>query len=370
MSRKVLPVVFSGLAPFMNNKILDRSFMAKYPGGEAGTVWAERIVSAGYEFMTIDRYYYQDRKRPALLISDMASGVDKSSGLIPALCMSLESPIVASRYYHHIARKTRPFQKIWDWAGAARRIPDAAGRFMSNAWPTTANRSTTFVPWKNRRFLTLISSNKRALQWNRHPFSLVEPHRWARNLVSNFNTTYIKTVDDWMKSELYLERLQAISYFARYQSFDLYGSGWNILQSKAERSVRDQIARSWRGKLHKNKIEFLTNYQFYLCFENTSFPGYLTEKIFECLFSGVIPVYLGDPDIQKRVPAEAFIDARHFSSYSELDDFLQSVTPALANDYLDAARQFLESDSFYPFTAEALADTILFTMNEVCALYQ
>lgn len=371
MSYKTLPVVFSGLAQFMNNKILDRTFMAQYPGGESGTVWAERVISAGYEFMTIDHYYQKNAKRPALLISDMATGLDSSTGLIPTLCMSLESPIVASRYYHHLARKTRPFHKIWDWAGVAERISDSNRRFVPSAWPTTAKQLRTGLPWQNRRFLTLVSSNKRALQWQQPSFSLAAPHRWARNWVSNLRTTYIKAVDPWMKSELYLERLQAIDYFARYQDFDLYGIGWDSLRTAAERSVGAQISQAWRGDLlYGNKLETLSNYQFYLCFENTAFPGYLTEKLFDCFFGGVIPVYLGDPDIQQRVPTAAFIDARQFNSYPELDGYLRSITPSIAQDYLEAAQLFLKSEAFHPFTADALANTIVTTLNEVDRQYQ
>jgi len=367
-----MPVVFSGLAPFMNNKILDRSFMARYPGGESATLWANRVISAGYEFMTIDHYYQTNSRRPAMLISDMATGIEKPSGLIPAFCMSLESPIVASRYYHNISNKTRLFHKVWDWAGVASKIFEKDRRFIPNSWPTTAKRIplTTLVPWQSRRFMALVSGNKRALQWNQQPFSLSGFHGWVRSLLSNLNTIHIRTVNPWMKSELYLSRLQAIGYFSEHDDFDLYGSGWGIMNSQAEKLVSKQIEKAWRGVLTKNKIEVLPNYRFYLCYENTSFPGYITEKIFDCLFSGVIPVYLGDPEIKERIPPSSYIDAQQFSSYPELDDYLRSMIPSIANDYLDAGRQFLKSEAFYPFTADFLADIIVSTLDEINTQYQ
>jgi len=366
---KTLPVVYSGLTPFINNKILERAFMSQYPGGEALTVMAEKLIAAGYEFMTIDHYLKQDCKRPALLISDMASGQDSATGLIPAICMSLESPIVSYRYYHQLDRRTRRFHKVWDWPGVAPRVRDRDRRFLPNAWPTTAQPLPVLVPWQERRFLTVVSSNKRAMQRRWQPFGVTQPQRWVRDLLIDLDCNYIRSVDPWMKSELYLERLRAINHFARYDDFDLYGNGWDTLRTEPEQQVGEQIARSWRGPI-QNKGQTLAQYRFYLCFENTAFPGYLTEKLFDCFFSGVIPVYLGDPDIHRRVPQAAFIDARRFSSYQELDDYLQSITPAVARDYLEAARQFLQSEAFQPFTGVALVNTIVTTLNQIYEQYR
>lgn len=46
---------------------------------------------------------------------------------------------------------------------------------------------------------------------------------------------------------------------------------------------------------YKHKLRFLSSYTHNLCFENESFPGYLTEKLFDALYAGVVPLYAGDP---------------------------------------------------------------------------
>lgn len=43
-------------------------------------------------------------------------------------------------------------------------------------------------------------------------------------------------------------------------------------------------------------------YMFYLAFENTFEPGYVTEKVFDALIAGVVPVYLGAEDCRKLLP--------------------------------------------------------------------
>ena len=50
------------------------------------------------------------------------------------------------------------------------------------------------------------------------------------------------------------------------------------------------------GLLHEAKMEPLSRYMFHLAFENTIEEGYVTEKIFDALFAGTVPVFLGDAE--------------------------------------------------------------------------
>ncbi len=47
-----------------------------------------------------------------------------------------------------------------------------------------------------------------------------------------------------------------------------------------------------------NKIEWLQSYKFNLCFENSSYPGYLTEKLFDAFAAGCVPIYWGDTSLR------------------------------------------------------------------------
>ncbi len=44
-----------------------------------------------------------------------------------------------------------------------------------------------------------------------------------------------------------------------------------------------------------DKIEFMRPYKFCIAFENSSCPGYVTEKIMDCFIAGCIPIYWGSP---------------------------------------------------------------------------
>ena len=89
--------------------------------------------------------------------------------------------------------------------------------------------------------------------------------------------------------------------------------------------------------------------KFAICFENCPFPGYISEKIFDCLLAGCIPIYYGAPDISSHIPYNCYIDFRDFMSFSELNKYLDSIDESLANKYLDQALMFLNSNEFKKF---------------------
>lgn len=44
---------------------------------------------------------------------------------------------------------------------------------------------------------------------------------------------------------------------------------------------------------HDNKIDYLSNFLFNICPENANTMGYVTEKLFEAIYAGCIPIYWG-----------------------------------------------------------------------------
>jgi hypothetical protein len=50
---------------------------------------------------------------------------------------------------------------------------------------------------------------------------------------------------------------------------------------------------SLHNQFDNNKLLYLRQYYFNICPENSNSPGYVTEKLFEALYSGCIPIYTG-----------------------------------------------------------------------------
>ncbi len=63
-----------------------------------------------------------------------------------------------------------------------------------------------------------------------------------------------------------------------------------------------------------DKVEFLSRYRFGLACENSRWPGYTTEKLFEALRAGTIPIYWGDPQVGDVFNSRRIIDVTSFPS--------------------------------------------------------
>ncbi|MFO0746374.1 MAG: glycosyltransferase family 10 [Myxococcota bacterium] len=63
------------------------------------------------------------------------------------------------------------------------------------------------------------------------------------------------------------------------------------------------------GPTLTDKIRFVSSFDYNLAVENARHDGYLTEKPFEALFSGAVPIYAGDPSVGAWLEPEAMVDA-------------------------------------------------------------
>jgi hypothetical protein len=66
----------------------------------------------------------------------------------------------------------------------------------------------------------------------------------------------------------------------------------------------------------ENKMEFIKDYKFVIAFENSSYPGYTTEKLIEPLFTNSIPIYWGNPEIGKDFNTNCFVNIKGVSQFS------------------------------------------------------
>ncbi len=175
--------------------------------------------------------------------------------------------------------------------------------------------------------------------------------------------------------ELYSERVRAIRWFERNapHQFHLYGNGWKVPRKRLGRLgkiiyrlekvipflTRKPVFPSYQGAI-STKWSALSRSRFCICFENArDIPGYLTEKIFDCFFAGCIPVYLGEKNIQNCISPECFIDFRNFKSYDDLYQYLSCMPESEFIKMQNAAREFIFSNAFMPFSSQIFASTII-----------
>lgn len=99
---------------------------------------------------------------------------------------------------------------------------------------------------------------------------------------------------------------------------DIYGKGWPDAIS-----IEDSRHGNWVDR----KLQILENYQFNLCLENTNIDYYCTEKIWDSIKGGCLPIYFGKNNrIYETFPRGSFIDAADFKSVNDTWDFIEAMT--------------------------------------------
>lgn len=84
------------------------------------------------------------------------------------------------------------------------------------------------------------------------------------------------------------------------------------------------------GKLFNNiservtdKYEFEHCHKFSIACENSSHPGYCTEKIVQSFAAGTIPIYYGDATINMDFNEKAFVNCHKYSNIKEVVEFVK-----------------------------------------------
>nr|ADD95737.1 hypothetical protein [uncultured organism MedDCM-OCT-S04-C2] len=98
------------------------------------------------------------------------------------------------------------------------------------------------------------------------------------------------------------------------------------LKNREEPSMPDDPTWPSIAQKRSRKIRILSNYKFYFAFENSQVEDYVSEKIFESLLAGTVPIYRGANGIAKFMPdSRSYIDANKMSP-KEVADLVMSLS--------------------------------------------
>ncbi len=106
---------------------------------------------------------------------------------------------------------------------------------------------------------------------------------------------------------------QALS---KYKPVDAPGKSMNNMPS---------FDANRQGDIWQRKQSFLSEYKFTIAFENYSYPGYNTEKLLDPMRVNSLPIYLGNPYINRHFNSKSFINGHDYveSNESWIVDFLE-----------------------------------------------
>jgi len=231
---------------------------------------------------------------------------------------------------------------------------------MYQATPELARHFRTIYSWTRTERLKPFVPDAPEVKPFRIPMpfdSVIEQH-WSqtdRRGIILVNSNKKAALSD---GELYTERLRALKHFSARGEIDLWGRLWENGLGDLESEFGEAVRRSWRGPVD-DKYEAMSRYRYAICYENMVLDGWITEKLFDCLYAGVVPIYLGAPDIDDAVDPDCYIDARQFANYDEMQRYLDALSPADYERLRLAGREYLASAKFRQFSPDAFADRFI-----------
>ena len=158
-------------------------------------------------------------------------------------------------------------------------------------------------------------------------------------------------------SELNLlqERLKYVKEMG--QDIDIYGfESWHGTNKWKD-------AGSFKGPA-ADKFKTLSKYNFAIAFENTDYPGYITEKIIHSMMAGTVPLYWGGGGYMRdSIPEECYIDCRNRDA-TEVHMEIKSCSDEKIVSFRKAAFDFLKSQSSEKFTYKYWAMAVVERLKE------
>lgn len=115
------------------------------------------------------------------------------------------------------------------------------------------------------------------------------------------------------------ENLLRRKFFKKLSMYKRIDSPERVLNNmepigKHKSAYSSRFSKNWMS----DKLPFLRNYKFTIAFENTSVPGYTTEKIYHAMLAGSIPIYFGNPLIERDFNTKSFVNCHEYKDFDEV----------------------------------------------------
>ena len=85
------------------------------------------------------------------------------------------------------------------------------------------------------------------------------------------------------------------------------------------------IGRRFSKDWMYTKLEFQSKCKFSIAFENSSSPGYTTEKIVHAFICNTVPIYWGNPEICRDFNPKSFINCHNYQNFEQVLERIKEV---------------------------------------------
>lgn len=350
---------------FHLDQLRDRKVSYRYPGAGWVTMLYRKAATLGLGMASGDVALERVarglwRAQDVWVLQDMESEHGAAllqAGAVPFLITCLEAPMYAPFFYDDITQIASAFKYRWGF-GLDNTVQGSRFRFPS-FYSDDVKALDQLNPWVGRKPFSLIAANKFKTSKLFYPakssaLDLLRQLKWMTWRVRS--PAYRRS----LAASLHEARLEAMDYFSRRGTLNLYGSGWGEMAGLPlawSRRLGENQGLHYFGRC-EDKAQILQEYRVSLCFENTEMLGYITEKMIDCFVSGTIPVYRGAPDVADYIPSDAFISAAD-GNYEQVCFQLDSLDGPSARAMQEKGREYLASEAGRLHSYEGFADHIL-----------
>ena len=163
-------------------------------------------------------------------------------------------------------------------------------------------------------------------EFNRH-FNL----RLSYERTSDVWSPYLPKLPEWEAAQrLEVPEKTEAAPLVMFQSALIDRCGRNAFAAALMRQIPvDSYGRVYRNRTlpddngRATKLAVIGRYRFCLSLENSRAPDYVTEKLFDPLMAGTVPVYRGAPNAAEFAPPRSYIDADAHGGAKGLADYLR-----------------------------------------------
>lgn len=168
--------------------------------------------------------------------------------------------------------------------------------------------------------------NYKRIQWHGfNPQLLIKPVDYNPEKILSSKTRFC----NFLYSHKVPYREAFFSQLSKYKKVDAPGRSMNNMPG---------IDHLYKGDKWEIKRQFLSPYKFTIAFENDVYPGYQTEKLYDAMRAGSIPIYCGDPYIGDVFNKKAFINVTdYFNTGNKVGKWLEKHSQ---NDFIDIRPQY------------------------------
>ena len=282
--------------PFRYERLLDKSWMAKFPGAAWLPILVEnlrlkqlRVTSSDVALNHVNSGFWKANEIGVIQHLDNSDS-DKliKLGATPLILMAMESPLYAKKFFDNISLIAQKFPVRIMLQGLYDHLPNDNNNYTLR-FPAYLNADIiNITPWHKRKFMTMVVQNMYNEPLSpilfKYPFDIL---KWVYRYIRLFSFKKSVLKNKFEFSSLHDKRLEAVIFFGRKNRLDFFGRRWDNIKNLPRYYQRKLIPvfKNLNPNPIEDKINTISNYKFALCFENAAYKGGVSEKIIDCFVS-------------------------------------------------------------------------------------